>query len=241
MKKYICCFIMLSLVSCQVTETIQLNENGSGKIQVEYRRNENSYMQVAKENYAKEDQFVDTTYVFKDYISKYSETFLKFTRDEQKLFKKYENVTTHIKQSSYEKEYFSLMWQDFNTIEEVPDIYKAGNYASDLKNNYALAAEKHYYGVSYAFDGTIFKRIVKITNPAELKIQQDEIDGKKTWYSKYNLVQTYVLKYRFARMIAKVSNSNAKISEDKKSLELQFLLSDCLKDPESTNLEVVLE
>lgn len=232
---------MLSLVSCQVTETIQLNENGSGKIQVEYRRDENSYMQLAKENYSKEDKFVDTTYVFKDYITKYSETFLKFTKDEQELFKRFENVNVHIKQSSFEKEYFSIMSQDFNKIEEVPDIYKTGDYAGDLKNNYALTAEEHYYDVSFTFDGSLFKRIVNITNPAELKKQQDKREVLKTSYSKYNLVQTYTLKYYFPRMIMKVSNPNAEISEDKKSLELKFPLLDCLQNPEITNLEVILE
>jgi hypothetical protein len=44
------------------------------------------------------------------------------------------------------------------------------------------------------------------------------------------------MKYHFPRKIKSVSNQKQKISEDKKSLELQFLLSDCLQNPESTNL-----
>jgi hypothetical protein len=40
--------------------------------------------------------------------------------------------------------------------EAVPDLYKTEDYADDLENNYALTAEKHYYKVSYDFDGTIF-------------------------------------------------------------------------------------
>jgi hypothetical protein len=37
-------------------------------------------------------------------------------------------------------------------------LYKTEDYADDLENNYALTAEKHYYKVSYDFDGTIFKK-----------------------------------------------------------------------------------
>ena len=43
------------------------------------------YMQLAGEMYASENVFQDTTYVFKGYIEKYNETFLKYTPEERKL------------------------------------------------------------------------------------------------------------------------------------------------------------
>ena len=103
-----------------------------------------------------------------------------------------------------------------------------------------MTAEEHYYSISYSFDGSLFKRIVKITDPVELKKQQDKISDLKTRVSNFKINQPYVLKYHFPRKIKSVSNVNAKISEDKKSLELQFLITDCLVNPESTNLEVIL-
>ena len=42
---------MVSLTSCQITETIYLNQDGSGKIETESLRDENSYMQLSGENY----------------------------------------------------------------------------------------------------------------------------------------------------------------------------------------------
>ena len=63
----------------------------------------------------------------------------------------------------------------------------------------------------------------------------------KNRYSQFKINQPYVLKYYFPRKIKSVSNANAKISEDKKALELQFLITDCVVNPESTNLEVLLE
>ena len=59
--------------------------------------------------------------------------------------------------------------------------------------------------------------------------------------SKFKITQPYVLKCNFPRKIKSVSNPNVEISEDRKSLELQFLIADCLVNPESTNLEVILE
>lgn len=241
MKKYIFFLIAMSATSCQITETIYLNEDGSGKIKTESHRDEHSYMQLAAENYSKEDVFRDTTYVFKDIITKYSETFSRLPASEQAIFQKYANVNVHIKNSSYEKEFRTIVSQNFKKIEEVPDLYKTQEYVDDLEHNYALSAEEHYYIVSYTFDGSLFKRTVIISDPVELKKQQDKITELKTRFSNHKIVQGYTLDYHFPRKIKSVSNSKAKISEDKKSLELQFTITDCMTHPESTNLEVVLE
>ncbi|MFV8334506.1 hypothetical protein ACNQF7_00305 [Flavobacterium sp. RSP29] len=243
MKNKIYAFLLLGLLatSCQITETIHLNQDGTGRIETESLRDEHSYMQLAGENYSKEEKFEDTTYVFKDFITKYSETFSKLPASEKAIFQKYATVKVHIKKSSYEKEFRTTISQNFNTIEEVADLYKTEEYADDIENNYALVAEEHYYKVSYTFDGSLFKRIVKITDAVELKKQQDKIEGYKTQVSKFKITQPYILKYHFPRKIKRVSNSDAKISKDRKSLELQFLIADCLVNPESTNLEVILE
>ena len=241
MKKYTLLLLVLFLTSCQITETIYFNQDGTGKIETESLRDEHSYMQLAGENYSKEEKFEDTTYVFKDFITKYSETFSKLPISEKAVFQKYATVNVHIKKSSFEKEFRTTITQNFNKISAVADLYKTQEYADDLEHNYALTAEEHYYSVSYTFDGSLFKRIVKITDEVELKKQQDKISELKTRAANFKINQTYVLKYHFPRKIKSVSNANAKISDDKKSLELQFLISDCLQNPESTNLEVILE
>jgi hypothetical protein len=227
--------------SCQITETIHLNQDGTGEIEINELRDEHSYMQLMGENYSKEEVFRDTAYVFQDFITKYSETFSRLPASEKVIFQKFGTVKVHIKKSSYEKEFRTTISQNFTKIEEVADLYKTEEYADDLEHNYALSAEEHYYSVNYAFDGSVFKRMVKITDPLELKKQQDKIEGYKTQVSKFKITQPYILKYHFPRNIKTVSNPKAKISEDKKSLELQFLIADCLVNPESTNLEVILE
>lgn len=241
MKKYALLLIVLFLASCQVTETIHLNQDGTGKIEINELRDEHSYMQLMGENYSKEEVFKDTTYVFEDVIKKHSETFSRLPAFEKAIFQKFATVKVHSKKSSFEKEFRTTISQPFDKIEQVADLYKTEEYADDIENNYALVAEEHYYSVSYTFNGSVFKRIVKITDAIELKKQQDKIEGYKMQVSKFNIIQPYVLKYHFPRKIKSVSNSKAKISDDEKSLELQFLITDCLVNPERTGLEVVLE
>ncbi len=240
--KYITAFLLLLLVtSCQITETININNDGSGTIEVVQLRDENSYMQLAGDEYSKEEVFQDTTYVFKDYIEKYKETFLKYSWAEQQLFQRYSNVKVHIKKSSFEKEFKTTFNQNFNKVPEISDLYKTEDYADDIKNNYALTAENHYYKIDYDFDGKVFKRLVSITNQTELQKVKDKFSNMDTKYASLKSVQTYTLRYHFPKKIKLVSNEKALISPDKKSLTLEFQLSDCLQNPEITNLEVILE
>ncbi len=143
MKNYLFLLLVILATSCQITETINLNENGSGKIEIIKLRDEQSYMQLAGENYSKEEKFEDTTYVFRDFITKYSETFSKLTPAEKTVFQKFEKVKVHLKKSSIEKEFRTTITQDFDKISEVPDLYKTEEYTDDLENNYDLSAEEH--------------------------------------------------------------------------------------------------
>jgi hypothetical protein len=227
--------------SCQVSENITINEDGSGTIEIIESRHEPSYIRLVGEQYGKENFFKDTSYVFNEYINRYNDNFVKYTPVEQKLFSRYKDVEVHIKKSSFDKEYKTTLNYSFTKIENIPDLYKAEDYADDLENNYALTAEKHYYIVSYLYDNSVFKRIITITNQEEQMNQKSEIEAAKSKYDKFGFVQTYQLNYNFPRRIKSVSNASAKISSDKKSVTVNFPLSDCVSNPEITALQVVLE
>jgi hypothetical protein len=242
MKKYFFFFLLTILfTSCQITETIHLNADGSGNIEITQLRDEQSYMLLSGDKYSKEEQFQDTTYIFKDYITKYNETFLKYTQSEQQLFQKYAKAKVHVKKSSFDKEFKTTIVFPFTKIEEAPNLYNTEDYASDIENNYALTAEKHFFDVQYSFDGTTFKRTLNVINEAEIQRNKNQIEKFKSKTNSLDLTQTYTLKYNFPRKIKSVSNSNAILSSDKKELTLTFQLLDCLQDPMSTNLEVILE
>jgi hypothetical protein len=242
MSKFLYIFaIVVLLSSCQITENLTINEDGSGTIEMSEFRYEPSYMQVMGEQYGKEDFYKDKTYVFKDYIDKYSNNFIRYTPTEQVLFSMYNNVGVHIMKSSFDKEYKTTFNYSFDKVSTVPDLYKTEDYADDLENNYALTAEKHYYKIRYAYDNFKFNRIVTITNLGEQNRQKAEMEAAKSKYGKLGLIQTYQLNYNFPRKIKSVSNNAATISADKKSMTISFPLNECIANPEITQLEVVLE
>lgn len=241
MKYLSALIIVLLLTSCQVTETLNINPDGSGNIEIVEFRDENSYMKLAGENYIHEEFFKDTTYTFKEYIAKYKETFLKYTPLEQQLFQRYSNVKVHLKKSSFEKEFRNTITQSFTKVSDIADLYKTEDYANDIKNNYALTAENHYYKIEYTFDGTIFKRLVLVTNLAELQKQKEQFINMDPKYASLKLTQSYMLRYHFPKNIKSVSNKKAVISSDKKAMTIEYQISDCLQNPEITSLEVILE
>lgn len=241
MKIALFLLVLILVISCQVTETIHFNPDGSGTIELSNLRDENSYMQLAKENYTAEDVYKDTTYFFADYIKENQETFSRTAIQDQNVFLRYSEVKVHKKKSSYEKEFRSTYTQNFKKGLDIVDLYKTEEYIDDIQNNYALSAEEHYYKVSYNFEGNHFYRNIQITDPIELQKQFDKIEELKTRYKGYKLVQCYMLNYHFPRKIKTISNPMAKISDDGKSLSIQYQLIDCLQNPVSTNLEVVLE
>jgi hypothetical protein len=198
-------------------------------------------MQLVGDRYFKEDEFQDTTYIFKDYIQKYNETFLKYSAEDQKILKKYSNVKIHLKKSSFEKEFRDVFSLDFNTLSEIPDIYKSQIFADDLKNNYVLNTGRNYFKVAYTFDGNVFKRQVSITNLDEFQKTKEEMKKRDPKYNSPKLLKAYILKYHFPRKIKSVSNEKAIISSDKKMMTIEFQITDCLLNPEITSLEVVLE
>lgn len=237
--KFISAFLLLILLtSCTITETIIINPDGTGNIEVYSLRDENSVMQLRKNSPASE-KFIDTIFVFQDYITKYHETFMRFSKSDQALFQEHSNVKMHVKTDPIQMENFNIVSCDFKKIEEAPNVYESLSLASCLKENYTIV--KPFYKIKYSFDGVTFRRNLVIIDQEKFDERRKEVEGKKNVFSNYKLKQSYVLNYYFPRKIKSISNEKAVISADRKSLSLEFQLSDCLQNPNRTNLEVILE
>jgi hypothetical protein len=77
MKKYLGLIGLVLLTSCQITEKLTINSDGSGIITQEVLRDEQSYQLIMGEEYSKEEEYQDTTYVFKDVIAKKPRNFFE--------------------------------------------------------------------------------------------------------------------------------------------------------------------
>ncbi|WP_029273423.1 hypothetical protein [Flavobacterium sp. KJJ] len=238
MNKLAIFLFLILLSSCQITETLHLNPDGSGNIEIYSLRDENSVEQLGRANFRSE-KFRDTTFTFQDYITKYHETFVKYSKADQALFQQHANVKMQIKADPVQMENYNIVSFDFKKLDEIPNVYESLGLSNSLKENYPISSR--FFKIRYTFDGTVFKRNVVILDQEKFDQEKKEIEERKKVYSKYKLTQSYTLKYFFPKKIKSVSNEKAILSADKKSLMIEFQLSDCVQNPEISNLEVVLE
>jgi hypothetical protein len=73
------------------------------------------------------------------------------------------------------------------------------------------------------------------------EIIETEVDSMKQMMNMFYESSTYTLKYHFPKKVKKVSNSTALYSEDRKTITIEFPLSDYMKEPEKLNFEVEFE
>ncbi|UQD54919.1 hypothetical protein [Flavobacterium sp. K5-23] len=229
-----------SSIVCNVTENIFINDNSSGKIEIISQRDEYRYMQFLKEDYAKEEGFIEEIITIKELIHFYKDTFSRFSKAEQTCLKKHEQIEIYNKENSIDKEYIYKLSQNFNSVNEIVDLKNGYKYINCLKDNRPMNLDKEEKEIKYSFDGIVFNRSFKVLNNIEF-IKYREMYNEKSFLLDFNKGLTYTLNYHFPRKIKSVSNVNAIIGADQKSLKLIFLLTDCLQNPEITNLEVVLE
>jgi hypothetical protein len=64
----------------------------------------------------------------------------------------------------------------------------------DIRHNYALTAEEHYYNIRFTLNGNQFNRIVTITDEALFKTEKENGDVQKQ-LANFKLVQSYVIYY----------------------------------------------
>ena len=234
-------FLFAFFQSCQVIETIEIDEDGSGEMTILQLRHEQSYMKMNPQPYLEEQGFEDRKLVFKDIMNSQANVVSNMSNKEQMLYIKYENVSINIVKNSTVKENYKRYHSTFTDINGFPDLHKSYEYYDNIVHNYALSAEEHYSDLQFFYDGKIFKRTASVINDVFYKKEMSEIALYENQLKDHTFVADYILRYKFPKRIHSVSNENAKISADRKSLEIIFSIFEAKKHPEKTNFEVVFE
>ncbi len=241
MKYAFLLFVIMLLQSCQVVEIIEIRADGSGEISIMQRRDEQSFMKMNPDEYLREQRFEDKNLVFRDIMKSQVEVLSKMSTKEKLLYRKFENTSIRIFQNSDTKEKYRSFQSSFTDINLLPDLHKSYEYYDNIVHNYALSAEEHYSDLQFFYNEKTFKRKASIISEVFYKKEMAELSQYETYLKGQTYVANYVLKYRFPKSIKSVSNANAKISEDRKSLEIIFSIFEAKKHPEITNFEVVFE
>lgn len=235
--------LFLSLVStlfigCQFTETMVLNEDGSGTMTVEVNMDE--MMAMGAMGGDTEKVKIDTIVKMKDFLEEKKDSISQLSKEDQLKLKKLENYVIHVKMDSEKSEMLYYVSTKFKSVAEANDILNGLEQASNLMPKDAdEEAEKEessseIIGVNYSFEKGVFKRDAYIKDKVA---HQREVDSLKQSEAFLGTVM-YSLKYTFPKSIKKVSDPAATLSIDKKTLTLTKPFVEYFKNPDLLDLEV---
>lgn len=242
--KLLSLFILtFTFVSCQFTETMVMNEDGSGSMRVEVNLNE----MMAFGGGAMADSAIvkmDTIVSMKQFLEEKKDSISKLSVTEQQKLKKLENFNVHIKMDTETSEMVYDISTNFKNISEANDILNGLEQASNLMPNPDANTEikkegdsPELIGVNYSFKKGVFKRDAYIKDE---KMHHQQVDSMKQAEA-FMGGSNYTLNYTFPKKIKKTSNPEATFSEDKKTVKIEAPFIEYFKNPNLLDLEVELE
>ncbi|MCB0464703.1 MAG: hypothetical protein KDC78_03365 [Aequorivita sp.] len=235
--------LAFTATSCQFTETMVMNEDGSGTMTVELNLNE--MMAFGGDAMKDSTQMkMDTIVYMKQFLEEKKDSISKLSAKEQEKLKKLENFNIHMKMDSETSEMIYDISTQFKNVSEANDILsgleQAGDLMPDPDSNTEIKKEEdspEVIGVNYSFKKGVFKRDAYIKDE---KMHQQQVDSMKQAEA-FMGSSNYTLNYTFPKKIKKVSNPEATFSDDKKTVRVQASFIAYFKNPDLLDLEVELE
>lgn len=243
----ILCVLTLFLTSCQFSENIYINEDGSGKM--EFAFDGSQLMQMAGDKMKESgEKAVDSTFSFKEVFDAKRDSISKLSPETQEKLKSLEAFSMHMLMDPDTSVMQFEMFTDFKDASELQDMFKAMNNFSDMQgegkaktnspsNPFSSLGESGATELNYNYDGKTFTRTVKVVDKELYKQMTDSLGEMSAMFGS----STYKLNYHFPKAVKSVSNKNAMFSADRKSVTLEFPFMEYLTKPEALNLEVTLE
>ena len=225
-KIYIFLFLCFSLffTSCQFSENIYINEDGTGKMS--FGMDASQLMELAGDEMLGEgeEESIDSIIHFKDMFEESQDSISQLPLEDQEKLKMLEPFSMHMVMDSNKKTMLFDFFTDFNSVDELQDMFKAmnqisnmsgkgGAQANDANNPFSAFAENGATEVSYSMEGNTFNRITKVKDKEAYQVFLDSISQASMMFGG----SKYTLNYHFPRKIKSASNENVSIRMSKHS------------------------
>ncbi len=241
-------FIVVFFTSCQFSENIYINEDGSGKMEFSFDASEIMHMAGNEVSKGTGEKDIDSTFTFKEIFEEKKDSIATLSPEEQAKLKALENFSVHMLMSEKDKKFNMEIFTDFKDARELQDMFTALNEVSNLQgkgnskindpsNPFSAMANGGNSKLSYSFENNVFKRTVKVLDKEVQQKMKDSLGQAAMMFAS----SKYKLNYHFPRKVKSVSNDKALFSSDGKTVTIEYGLMDYMTNPEVMNLEVVLE
>lgn len=242
------------ITSCSYKETMVINEDGSGVISFTIDASEmlslsdslasandsimyNSFgikMGRSHEVEGRQEEFLSFGEFFED--EKYKSEIEKMPKEERDLIMQLKNLNLKTVTDKAENESTYSIVTNFNNTEEVYDmiqgmnyIFATGNEGSEGDDFIPYMWNNNIVEFNYFYDGKMFvKKVIPVNEPTATK------------NSTFNMFP-YTVSYSFPKEIKYVSNKDAIVSDDKKTITITYNLEEYVDNVEEMSLQVGFE
>ena len=239
MKKLIILILpLLILTSCQVTEEVYFNKDGSGIYNLKMDMNGMTKMmkRLAENDSIKKKKTPkksDTIILFADILKMNNDSIVKLPKEEREFLESLKDAKMLIHLDEAKDEMFINYEIPFKNIEELTNIDKKLNKLNAYNKNGAKGMDNEMlpgYQISYKFNKRGFHRVVKKIKDVENKqVPQDT--------KMLNMIQ-YEIVYHFPYKIDEVSYIDALLGADGKSVHIKVPMDSLMKNPKMSDFEV---
>ncbi|PQB05005.1 hypothetical protein [Aureitalea marina] len=240
-------FFALALVlvasSCQFVETMEVREDGSGKIAVSMDMSEMMTLsQLAQDSTLTK---TDTIIRMRDFLEQKKDSIATLPAEEQKRLKELEDFSFRTYMDPDGGKMDIEVFTEFDRVDEIGDLMaafeKSGDFMSgfsqDENSQSAGDSSEGLIGVKFSMKNGVFKRDAFIRDPQKHKQQMDSVASAESFLEGMR----YTLRYTFPKRIKNASAKDAKLSLDGKTIEVDRSFLAYFKDPDILDLEVELE
>lgn len=248
LKYLILSIAVLFFSSCQFSENIYFNEDGSGKMEFSFDASEIMQMGGGKMTEESAEKEMDSIFTFKEIFDLRRDSISKLPQEEQDKLKELEPFSVHMLVSEKEQKMNFDISTDFKNAKELRDMFTALNTMSNLKgkkagkvndptNPFSSMSNGGNTDLSYSFKKGVFNRTVRVLDKNLQRQITDSLGQAAMMFAS----SKYKLKYHFPKRVKSVSNDMALFSADGKTVTVEYGLIEYIADPEIMNLEIVLE
>ncbi|AXG68045.1 hypothetical protein KORDIASMS9_00234 [Kordia sp. SMS9] len=231
--------------SCEFSETIYINDDGSGKLSM-YLDGSELMPMMGTQMTGGQEQSIDSMISFKDMFKGNSKFISEISDTDRKMIKSLENLNAHMVLDTKKNKFNVDLFTDFKSVNDIQEMFGAVNSLAKIaKNSNAMGSGNPLTNtnidkltkMNYSYDTKTFKRALNIMDKGLMDKLKENLGQAEMLLA----ASTYKLNYHFPRKIKSVSDENAVMAEDGKSFSVKVNALEFVNNPEMLNLEVELE
>jgi hypothetical protein len=250
-------------MSCNVTESIVFNEQMGGT----YITNIDLSTMMAMANESRPEEVerevsmpIDTTIVFNEFFETFKDSIATLPSEKQDELQAMKGLLIDMHMDEANGVFNFTMNKEFSDFNELKQINEQLDGAMSLAESFGKKDETESPPqdqleeltksdpVVYTFDNNTFNRfqpkkeeVTETIEGEEPSETEDMADMFKVQFEDVFESTFYTMTYTFPKSIKSVSNKNAVLSEDRKTMTLKTNLNSINKDATLMDLEVILE